>query len=270
MTTQYMKHEEGRLAYTDYGGAGDLVLMLPGMGALRQEYRFLAPELVEAGFHAVAVDLRGQGESSIDWSAYDIPSVGGDILALIRHFGDQPAHVIGTSFSPGAMVWAAAEAPPRIKSLTLIGAFVRDPRMSPFMKPVMWFMMNNPWRARTWRMFYSTMYPNRKPEDFDAYLGQLVSNLGEKGRFHAVKQYAATSRKPSETRLGEIQCPTLVVMGTADPDFPDPVAEARYIVERTGGKLALIEGAGHYPQSEMPDKTAPAIIEFLQSVQDHP
>ena len=266
MNTQYMTHQEGKLAYTDYGGTGELVLMLPGMGALRQEYRFLAPELVKAGYHAVTVDLRGQGESSSHWSAYDIPSVGNDILALIEHFGGQPAHVIGTSFSPGSIVWAAVEAPDSIKSLVLIGAFVRDPQTNPIMKFVTAIVMNSPFRTQAWRAFYPTMYPNRKPEDFDDYLNQLTSNLKEKGRFDAVKQFGSTSRKPSEMRLTQVQAPTLVVMGTADPDFPDPTAEANYIVEQTGGQLALIDGAGHYPQTEMPDKTTPIIIEFLGSV----
>lgn len=266
MNTQYMTQQEGKLAYTDYGGTGDLVLMLPGMGALRQEYRFLAPELVKAGYHAVAVDLRGHGESSAYWSAYDVPSVGKDILALIEHFGGKSAHVIGTSFSPASIVWAAVEAPESIKSLTLIGAFVRDPQTNPIMKMVMWLMMNNPWHVQAWRAFYPSMYPVCKPDDFDDYLNQLTNNLKEDGQFDALKAYASTSRKPSETRLMTVQAPTLVVMGTADPDFPDPIAEANYIVEQTGGQLALIEGAGHYPQTEMPDKTTPVIIEFLQRV----
>lgn len=266
MNTQYMSHEQGKLAYTDYGGAGELVLMLPGMGALRQEYRFLGPELVKVGYHAVAVDLRGQGESSLNWPAYDVPSVGQDILALIQHFGGQPAHVIGTSFSPGAMVWAAAEAPDFFKSITLIGAFVRDAKANAMMKAAIWLMMVNPWRTRTWRMFYNSLYPSRKPADFEAYLDQLTAGLQQKGRFDVVKAFGASSRKPSETRLGKVQCPTLVVMGTADPDFPDPVGEAKYIAEQTGGQLALIEGAGHYPQTEMPDQTTPAIVEFLQGV----
>ncbi len=266
MNTQYMTHQEGKLAYTDYGGTGDLVLMLPGMGALRQEYRFLAPELVKAGYHAVAVDLRGQGDSSSHWSTYDVPSVGNDILALIKHFGNKPAHVIGTSFSPASIVWAGVEAPESIKSMILIGAFVRDPQTNPIMKIVMAVVMNSPFRAQAWRSFYPTMYPTRKPADFDDYLDQVISNLKEKGRFDAVKSFASTSRKPAETRLGKLKSPILVVMGTADPDFPDPVAEANYIVEQTGGQLALIEDAGHYPQTEMPDKTTPVIIEFLQSV----
>jgi pimeloyl-ACP methyl ester carboxylesterase len=55
-------------------------------------------------------------------------------------------------------------------------------------------------------------------------------------------------------------------MGTKDPDWPDPVAEAQFIVEALSGELALIEGAGHYPQTEMPDQTAPAILDFLSRV----
>ena len=264
--TQYMTKGQGKLAYTDYGGDGDLVLMLPGMGALRQEYRFLAPKLVDAGFHAVAVDLRGHGDSSSNWSAYDVVSVGQDILDLIEHFGGQPAHVIGTSFSPASMVWAAVEKPDSVKSLTLIGAFVRDPKVSPIMQGVMWLMLNNPWRVQAWKAFYPSMFPTQKPADFDDYLTQLTNNLKEDGRFDALKSYSSTSRKPSEERLTKLQAPTLVVMGTADPDFPDPIAEANFIVDKTGGQLALIDKAGHYPQTEMPDKTASVILVFLQSV----
>jgi pimeloyl-ACP methyl ester carboxylesterase len=123
MQTQYFERPEGTLAYSDYGGGGELVLMLPGMGALRSEYRFLAPKLGEAGYRAVAADLRGHGESSVPWQAYDVPSAGNDILALIEHLHVGAGHVIATSFSAGAAVWAAAEGPDRIRSLVLIGAF---------------------------------------------------------------------------------------------------------------------------------------------------
>jgi pimeloyl-ACP methyl ester carboxylesterase len=85
LQTQYFKRSEGTLAYSDYGGTDDLVLMLPGMGALRSEYRFLAPKLRDAGYRAITMDLRGQGDSSVPWPTYDVPSVGGDILALIEH-----------------------------------------------------------------------------------------------------------------------------------------------------------------------------------------
>jgi pimeloyl-ACP methyl ester carboxylesterase len=263
--TRYFERPEGVLAYSDYGGDGELALMLPGMGALRSEYRFLAPQLRAAGYRAITVDLRGQGESSAPWSAYDVPSVGGDILALIAHLNAGPAHVIGTSFAPAAAVWAAVEKPDAIRSLVLISPFAREVKINPFMRVVFGLMLNNPWRVQTWGMFYNSMYPTRKPADFVEYKRQLLANLAEPGRFDALKGFGNAPRQPSEERFGRLHTPALVVMGTKDADFPDPVGEARYLAEQTRGVLALIEDAGHYPQTEMPEQVAPVVLDFLKA-----
>ncbi len=264
METQFLQRPQGSLAYSDYGGDGQLVLMLPGMGALRSEYRFLAPRLRDAGFHPVTMDLRGQGESSVPWERYDTPSVGEDILAMIERLDAGPAHVIGTSFAAAPVVWAAVEQPSRVRSLTLIGAVVRESKLSPFMAAAMWIMFNNPWRARTWVAYYNMLYPSHKPADFAEYKRQLRENLSEPGRFHAAIALGGSPRKPALDRLDRVKAPTLVMMGTKDPDFPDPPAEGRFIAEQTGGRLELIEGAGHYPQTEMPEQAAPLIIDFLK------
>ena len=264
MQTRFFKRPEGTLAYSDYEGDGEVVLMLPGMGALRSEYRYLAPKLSEAGYHAVTVDLRGQGESSVPWERYDVPSVGADILALIDHLKAGPAHVIGTSFAPAPMVWAAAEHPDKIRSLVLINPFVRAVKFNPIMLTLFWLMLNNPWRVRTWAMYYGTLFPSHKPADFHDYLKQLRKNLSERGRFDAVKRLGSSSRQPSAERLQRVKAPTLVIMGTKDPDYPDPAAEGRIVADQIGAALALIEGSGHYPQTEMPEKTAPIVIDFLK------
>jgi pimeloyl-ACP methyl ester carboxylesterase len=243
-----------------------MVLMLPGMGSLRSEYRHLAPELNDAGYRAITMDLRGQGASSVPWKSYDVPSVGSDIIELIEHLNAGPAHVIANSYSPAPAIWATAERPELIRSLVLISTFAREMKPNLFMKAMSWFMMNNPWRAQTWRMYYRTLYPTHKPVDFEDYLDQLTANLSQPGRFEAVKAFPNAPRQPWEERLARVKAPVLVVMGSKDPDFPDPGAEGQYLAEMTGGNLVLIEGAGHYPQTEMPEKTAPAVLEFLRQV----
>jgi pimeloyl-ACP methyl ester carboxylesterase len=55
-------------------------------------------------------------------------------------------------------------------------------------------------------------------------------------------------------------------MGTKDPDWSDPEAEARFIAEALSAELVLVEGAGHYPQTEMPEQVTPAIVDFLARV----
>lgn len=267
MNTRYFERPIGVLAYSDYGGSGELVLMFPGLGALRSEYRFLAPQLSEAGYRAVTVDLRGHGESSVPWDAYDVPSVGGDVLAMIEHLDAKSAHLIGTSFAGAAVVWAAAECPDQTRSLGLINPFARVANISPVMNVLFWLMMHNPWRVRMWAMYYRTLYPTRKPEDFEEYLARLRENMAGRGRMDAAAALAFSSRQPSDERLGRVKAPTLVIMGEKDPDFDDPVEEGIYIAEKAGGKLELIEGAGHYPQTEMPERTASILISFVNQTE---
>jgi pimeloyl-ACP methyl ester carboxylesterase len=56
------------------------------------------------------------------------------------------------------------------------------------------------------------------------------------------------------------------LFGTRDPDFDDPLAEARWIADQMHGEVHMIEGAGHYPHAEMPAETAALILPFLGKV----
>jgi pimeloyl-ACP methyl ester carboxylesterase len=264
--TKYLDLQEGQLAFDDSGGTGPLVIMLPGMGALRTEYRYLAPSLCNAGYRVVTLDLRGQGESDANWSEYTIPSVGRDILQLIDHLDAGPAHVIGTSFSPGAVIWAAAERPESIQSLTLISPFVRDAKISLGQRIALAVLLRGPWKVRNWITYYRSLYPTNKPADFDDYLETLKENLNESGRFKAMMTLGSSSRKPSEERFEKIEQPVLVIMGNKDPDWSDPDSEAQFIVDALSAELLMVDGAGHYPQTEMPEQVTPTIIDFLSRV----
>jgi pimeloyl-ACP methyl ester carboxylesterase len=65
-TTRHFRLPEGTIAYDDRG-SGPLVIMVPSLGDLRQEYRFLAAPVLAAGYRVVTVDLRGHGASSTGW-----------------------------------------------------------------------------------------------------------------------------------------------------------------------------------------------------------
>lgn len=265
-TTKFMELSEGRLAYDDSGGTGQLVIMLPGMGALRSEYRYLAPELERAGYRVITLDLRGQGESDANWTEYTVPAVGEDILQLIDYLDSGPAHVIGTSFSPAAVIWAAAEKPEAIKSLILVSPFVRDAKISLGQRLALAILLRGPWKVRNWISYYRLLYPTCKPADIEEYLDSLEKNLREPGRFNAMMDLGSSSRKPSEERFEKVDQPTLVIMGSEDPDWSNPEVEADFIVDALHAEKLMVKGAGHYPQTEMPEKVVPSIMEFLSQV----
>ncbi|HEY9899097.1 MAG TPA: alpha/beta hydrolase [Pantanalinema sp.] len=261
MTTRFLTTAEGRIAYDDTG-SGPVVICVPGLGDLRGEYRHLTPRLVEAGYRVVAMDVRGHGESSVSWPDYSVASIGQDVVALAHHLDAGPVTVVGTSMAAGAAIWAAAEAPERIGKIALIGPAVRDG--GPLWKSrVMSWPFSGPWGPALWGMFYTSLYPTKKPADFDAYLTKLRANLHEPGRLAAVREMIASSKAASEARLSKVRVPSLVLMGTRDPDFSDPAAEAKRVADPLGASVQLIEGAGHYPHAEMPEVTTPHLLRFL-------
>jgi pimeloyl-ACP methyl ester carboxylesterase len=265
-TTRYLDRPEGRIAYDDRG-SGPLVVLVPGLGDVRGEYRFLTPQLVAAGYRVVTMDVRGHGESTVGWSDYSTSGIGSDVVALVRELDAGPATVIGTSMGAGAAAWAAAEAPDAIAGLVLVGPFVRNVPM-PWWKMAMFRAVMNtafvgPWGPAAWGMYYASLYPTAKPADFDAYKAGLVANLKEPGRMAALQAMLAMDKSDVESRLGAVRARTLVVMGTKDPDFPDPKVEADIVAGLLKGTALMVEGAGHYPHAEMPEAVAPAVIDFL-------
>ena len=150
----------------------------------------------------------------------------------------------------------------------MIGPFVRQMPPGAFLnRVVMWTTINvllvRPWGARVWGGYYDSLYPTAKPADHAAHRDAVVANLGERGRLEAVQAMFRDTKAAIEARLGEVTAPVLVVMGSKDPDFPDPAAEAALVAERLGGGVLMVEGAGHYPHAEMADAVAPAILSFL-------
>ena len=132
--TQFLDVPGGRLAY-DVTGPDDatLVLCVAGMGDVRAAFRFLVPKLVGADYRVACMDQRGHGDSSAPWSGYGSPATGKDMLALIRHLGG-PATIIGHSNAAAAAIWAAAQEPELVGALVLVGPFLRDGKLSPFMR----------------------------------------------------------------------------------------------------------------------------------------
>jgi pimeloyl-ACP methyl ester carboxylesterase len=255
-----LKTEHGTLAYDDTG-SGPLVVCLPGMGDNRQTYRHLVPLLVAAGHRVVTMDGRGQGESSAAWPDYTPQALGADLLALLHHLDAGPVTLVTSSYTGASAIWAAAEEPAAFSGLVLLAPFARQmPAPGPGMK----LAMAAVGRFRPlWMAYWSSLFKSRKPDDFTAARATLARQLAEPGRMAALRAMFAADVTVCERRSSEVTTPALVVMGTRDPDFPDPAAEARLIAGRLHGDAVMIDGAGHYPQAEFPDETAGAVLGLI-------
>jgi pimeloyl-ACP methyl ester carboxylesterase len=260
---RFLDRPGGKVAYSDSGGDGPLIVCVPGIGDTRAEYRFLTPLLVRAGFRVVAMDPRGMGQSSVTFDDYSAAAVGSDITALIQNLGAQRAWVAGNSAAGASAVWAAAEIPDKVRGIILIDPSIIEEPLSFWLRAVLWTAMHRPWGPAFWSMFYKTLYKSAPPSDLPQYREALEANLKEPGRFEALDAALWAPKKDCEQRMSQVRTPALVIMGSADPDFGDPAAVAQQVADRVHGQVVMVAGAGHYPQVEQPELVAHEIIEFV-------
>ena len=109
-------------------------------------------------------------------------------------------------------------------------------------------------------------YP-AKPADYAGYMAALAAKLREPGRMAEFLKTFKSTPAGAGAQLPHVRCPALVIMGTLDPDFPDPCAEGDAIAAAMPpglGEVATVNGAGHYPHARSPNETAALVIPFLE------
>jgi pimeloyl-ACP methyl ester carboxylesterase len=112
-------------------GEGPLVIMLHGNLELWYSWRQQVVALANAGFHAVAPDLRGFGESEVTEQVkdYSLLNHAADIKALIDDLGEKKAVVIGHDWGANLMWIMPMLYPETVKAvISLSIPFYPEPR----------------------------------------------------------------------------------------------------------------------------------------------
>ncbi len=115
-------------------GSGPLVVLVHGWPELWYSWRHQLPALAAAGYHAVAPDLRGFGESDAPEpiEAYSMRNLTADIIGVLDALGADRAVLVGHDWGAG-ITWACTELyPERIAAHVTLGiAYAPRPQVSP-------------------------------------------------------------------------------------------------------------------------------------------
>ena len=111
------------------------------------------------------------------------------------------------------------------------------------------------------RMLPNLLHPDRLG---DVALGAEVSAMAARvGRDAFLRQQAAILHRPdSRPDLGNIRVPTWVAVGAGDQLTPPALAE-EIVAEIPGARLEVIEGCGHLPPMEAPERTSALMRNWL-------
>src|SRR3984957_263583 len=113
------------IAYLDEG-EGDPVLLVHGFASSKNVnwvYPTWVSELKKNRYRVIALDNRGHGDSSklYDAEQYHIPTMAGDVSALMDHLEIERADIMGYSLGSRMTAVLALQAPQRLRSAILGG-----------------------------------------------------------------------------------------------------------------------------------------------------
>ncbi len=120
---QFVTLDGVRFHYLDWGGEGDPLLLLAGLGCTAHVFAELAPHLSDR-FRVVALTRRGHGLTDPVQSGHALADAAEDARRLLDALGIARAHVVGHSMGGGEVSALAARHPGRVdRVIYLDGAY---------------------------------------------------------------------------------------------------------------------------------------------------
>jgi pimeloyl-ACP methyl ester carboxylesterase len=279
---------DGPVHYIDFGGQGKPLVMVHGLGGNALNWMAVGPALAE-GYHAIAIDLAGFGQTPL----YHRSATVGANAELVNEFIDkvvgEPVILMGNSMGGHIAVLEAADHPRWVTDCILVDPAIpiplaHTPRPDPAMLGVA-AAVSIPGLAeviferRLRDLDAETLVrrslalvcadPSRVPADVvEAHvkLTRERGHLGPQGSRAFIQASRSIALRMADprfwSRVKRVTAPALVVHGSLDRVIP--VAAARELVRRRPDwTLRVIEGAGHVPMLETPDRFLSVLLEWL-------
>ena len=264
MNISHIDADGGKLA-VEVEGNGPLVICSPGVGDTRDAFAPLATHLAACGYRVARVDLRGHGDSTARFNRCGDEATADDFLTVIDALGGGPAILAGASMSAAGAVIAAGRRPDRVAGLVLLGPFLRN-GMGGLMRRVLRIALARPWGPTLWRAQAAKLWPGLG-DRARGRAATTTASLLRPGRWATFQATFATDHSVVAPWIGRVRAPVLVVMGDADPDWKDPLAEAEWVASNfSGAETLAVRGAGHAPMLERPEIVGPVLVRFLERI----
>jgi 3-oxoadipate enol-lactonase len=246
-------------------GAGFPVVFLHAGVA---DSRMWEPQAAGLGKHfdVITPDMRGFGGSELPAESW---SHSADVLALMEALGlRQAPHLIGCSIGGSTAIDFTLAHPDRVSKLVLVGAGIggkpHDDKYDHLFAEVTAAEESKDMKAlNEAEMKLWLVGPGRAATHVDKHLRDLFLDMnGRSLESDFTNSPMQPLDPPAFGRIGEIEAPTLVIVG--DHDLPDVLETADLLVSKIrGARKAVIADAAHLPNLEHPEKFNRLLLDFL-------
>lgn len=261
-------------------GSGPPLVLLHGITSTSEAWREVMPRLAER-FTVVAPDMIGHGRSAKPPGDYSLGAYAAGVRDLLAVLGFERGTVVGHSFGGGIAMQFAYLFPEYVERMALISSGGLGREVHPLLRAAVlpgseWVM---PLIAREWSV--------RAGEAVAAVAGRLGleagNDLAEFARGYASlaeqdarEAFIHTMRScidPDGQRVSALdrlyladQMATLIIWGSDDPVIP--VEHGRRAHEMVpNGRYVEIEGSGHWPMLDAPDRVVRELTAFVEETE---
>ena len=277
---------DGPVQFLDFGGDGKPLLMVHGLGGSAVNWMGVGPGFAK-NHRTMAIDLAGFGRTPLFHRSAALGANAELVHRFIEEVVGEPVIFMGNSMGGHISILVAADHPDQVSRLVLVdpavpGIHVRRPDPSTLgvvaalsLPGLAEIVIDR--RARILgpeglvkrTIALVTADPSRVDGDLLEAHMQLTrerSNLGRQNSrafTQAVRSLGLRMADPRFwARMKKVEAPTLVVHGELDRLIP--LAAARELIRRRPDwTLEILEGVGHVPMMETPDRFLEIVNQWL-------
>ncbi|TDJ62340.1 MAG: alpha/beta hydrolase [Proteobacteria bacterium] len=248
-----------------------LVVLQHGGGQTRHAWKSAGEALASAGYHAVAFDARGHGDS--DWApdgVYGQDAMVNDLCCLLDALGKARPVLVGASMGGGTSLVAVGEDKVDATALVLVDI---APKVEPAgVKKIGEFMRQRPQGYDSLEQVAAAIgayQPHRKPpKDLAGLAKNLRLDANGKYRWHWDPRFLVGARDMQKRMVRLEACatslslPVLLVRGGLSDVLSEDGAKA-FVALCPQCEYVNITGAGHMVAGDRNDIFASAVVDFL-------
>lgn len=262
-------HRVGGLARFEAGRGGRPLLLVHGFTGAKDDWVEQARAFAEVGWHAVAPDLPGHGESHPPGAEHGFDAYAGALLELADELGWERFALVGHSMGGIVAQHLAFAAEERLSSLVLMDTSADRIGVSEELVALACEIVATeglPALLAAQKALGSPLETEAAKRVRAERPGwealQDAKFLRSSPEMYVAMARALTAAPSRVDQLGRLRVPTLVVVGEHDRLLR--AAADDLVTAVPGAVLAVIPGGGHSPQIEAPEAWFEAVAAFLR------
>ena len=264
----------GANLYYETHGQGEPLILIPSTAFSCEVWKPSQLPLAEST-QLILHDPRGCGRTTETQKVYTINQMANDVVALLDHLKIPSAHLCGHSMGGRIALEMALNFPGRVKSLIMAASGSgQAARPGPDCIPGLphWLVIRLVEKGfeRALReefcdtdAFFTKDFRQRHPEKVEAFFQTAYATHAKLPEF--IHLIIARHNWEATHRLGDVQCPTLVLIGDHDSARSNHLAQAEALRTRIAkAELQVLKGQSHGFFWQAPEETNQAILDWVK------